>query len=238
MIPDPDIARAFETTWPAAATADSGALRTGRGLGGGGRVGSTFATAPGWRPEDIAAAEEIHRGWDQRPLFRVGDDDTALAGALAARGYRREKPTAILAAGCADLAGDVPGMAAFAIWPPLAIQRELWAAGSIHPARQAVMDRVRLPRAALLGRISDRAAGVAFVAADGTVAMLHALEVAPQFRRRGVARWLIRKAALWAGEQGATRLALAVARDNAPAIAAYRQAGFHEIAGYAYWARD
>ena len=57
------------------------------------------------------------------------------------------------------------------------------------------MERVAPPRAALLGRLHDRAAGAAFVAADGPVAMIHAIEVAPAFPRPGLAGWLSRVAA-------------------------------------------
>ncbi len=239
MTPDPDIApdlaRAFETTWPAAETRDSGALRTGRGLGAGGRVGSSRALGPGWRAADIAAAEAVHRGWVQAPLFRVALGDTALRDALAARGYRPHTPTAIMVCGCAALAGRLPGMTAFATWPPLAIQRDLWAAGGIGAARQAVMERVALPRAALLGRLHDRAAGAAFVAADGPVAMIHAIEVAPAFRRQGMAGWLLGAAADWALSVGADRLALAVGRANTAARAAYDKLGFAEVGAYDYW---
>ena len=160
---------------------------------------------------------------------------TAILDALAARGYRPHTPTAIMVCGCAALAGQLPGMTAFATWPPLAIQRDLWAAGGIGAARQAVMERVALPRAALLGRLHDRAAGAAFVAADGPVAMIHAIEVAPAFRRQGMAGWLLGAAADWALSVGADRLALAVGRANTAARAAYDKLGFAEVGAYDYW---
>ncbi|WP_134681892.1 GNAT family N-acetyltransferase [Paracoccus ravus] len=235
---DPDLARAFETTWPAAEYADHGALRSGRGLGAGGRVSSTRALSPDWSAEDIAMAEARHRDWDQRPMFRLPDSDQRLSEALTARGYRRETPTAIMAAESAALVRAYPAMTTFAIWPALQIQRDIWAAGNISGARQAVMDRIALPRTTLLGRIDDRAAAAAFVAVDGEVAMIHAIEVAPQFRRRGMAGWLIARAAEWAAGHGATRLGLAVSRANTGARASYDMLGFREIGGYGYWAKD
>lgn len=239
MIADPDIARAFETTWPAAEYADAGGFVVGRGLGGGGRVGSARRRRSDWSGADLPAVEAVQRGWNQPLRFRVADDDTDLQEALAARGYRHDTPTVILAAECGALADRaIPPLTAFAIWPPLAMQRDIWESGSVTPARQAVMDRVTLPRTALLGRLHDRAAGAAFVASDGPVAMIHALEVVPALRRQGMAGWLLRMAAEWAATQGASRLALAVRRDNGAARAAYAQAGFTELGGYGYWLRD
>lgn len=237
MIPeDAGLARAFETTWPAVEYADAGGFRVGRGLGGGGRVSSARVIRPDWSENDIAAAETLHRGWGQRPMFRLPDSDTHLAKTLARHGYRVEIPTAVMLADCKALADPAaPEMTAFAIWPPLAIQRDLWAAGNIGPARQAVMDRIALPRTSLLARIDDRAAGTAFVAADGPVAMIHAIEIAPAFRRRGLAGWLVRKAAEWGLQNGAPRLGLAVSRANTGARMLYDRLGFAEICGYSYW---
>lgn len=238
MTPDPALARVFETSWPAAETRDSGAFRSGRGLGAGGRVSSTVAWRPDWEDADIPAVEAVHRDWGQRAMFRVAQEDARLQDALAARGYAPETPTAIMQANCADLLAEpVPDMTCFTIWPPLAIQCDLWAAGNISPARQAVMPRVQPPHSSVLGRLDDRAAGAAFVVADGPVAMIHAIEVAPQFRRRGLAGWMIRAAAGWAHAQGATRLGLAVSRANSGARAAYDCLGFSEVGSYSYWAR-
>lgn len=235
---DAALARAFEETWPAADYADAGGFRVGCGLGAGGRVGSARAVGP-WVPGDIALAERVHRTWDQPPMFRVLDDDAGLIAALLAAGYRRETPTAILAAPIAALTDrTIPPIVTFALWPPLAIQRDIWAAGNIGRARQAVMDRVTGPRAAILGRVRDRAAGAAFAAVAGDVAMVHAVEVLAPFRRHGLAGWMLRQAAFWAQDQGATRLGLAVSRANTGARAAWDRLGLAEVAGYAYYLRE
>ncbi|WP_295043625.1 GNAT family N-acetyltransferase [uncultured Paracoccus sp.] len=234
---DAALSQAFEETWPASDHADAGGFRVGRGLGAGGRVSSARAVGP-WSPDDVAGVEAIHRGWGQQPMFRVLDGDTALADALTAAGYRRDTPTAIMQAQVAALTVDpVPPVTTFAIWPPLAIQRDIWAAGSINPARQAVMDRAPGPKTAILGRIDDRAAGAAFAAISGEVAMVHAVEVLAAFRRRGLAGWMMRQAAFWAADHGAARIALAVGRANTGARATYDRLGFAEVAGYAYYSR-
>ncbi|WP_304615545.1 GNAT family N-acetyltransferase [Paracoccus sp. (in: a-proteobacteria)] len=235
-LPDPALAHAFEASWPPARTERAGGFLVGLGEGAGGRVSSARAL-PDWRPDDIPLAEAQHREWGQRPLFRAWNADQALIAALTDRGYGLEIPTLVLEAPVAALTDrPLPPVTGFALWPPLAIQRRIWEAGNINPARQAVMDRVALPKAALLGRLHDRAAAAGFVAAAGDVAMLHGLEVLPDFRRQGLAGWMVRQAAFWAAEQGAARLALAVSEGNAAARALYRGLGFTEAAGYGYYA--
>lgn len=234
---DAVLAEAFEATWPAAEHADAGGFRVGRAPGAGGRVNSA-RVAGDWADADIDAAIAVMRDWDQPAVFRVLDGDDRLRAALEARSFARQNPTAIMSAPVAALTDrDLPPVTAFAIWPPMAIQRDIWAAGNIKAARQQVMLRVPEPRTALLGRIKDRAAGAGFVAIHGDMAMVHALEVLPPWRRLGVAGWLMRKAAFWAAENGASRIGLAVSRANEGAVALYRAMGFDEIAGYAYYER-
>lgn len=233
---DAALAQAFEATWPAAEYAEAGGFRVGRGLGAGGRVSSARAVGA-WRQADIDAAIAIHHGWGQRPVFRVLDSDHGLRQALEARGFLRETPTAIMEIASNRLTDrDLPPVTAFALWPPLAIQREIWAAGHISAARQAVIDRVPQPKTAILGRTGDRAAGAAFVAIHDGIAMVHAVEILVPWRRRGLAEWMMRQAAFWAEEQGAARMGLAVSRGNVAAAALYRKLGFQDVAGYGYYA--
>ncbi|TGN35731.1 GNAT family N-acetyltransferase, partial [Paracoccus liaowanqingii] len=191
-----------------------------------------------WTAGDLAAAEAQHAAWRQPPLVRAWDDEAGPKADLRTQGYVIENPTLVMEAPLALLTNRrPPPVTAFAIWPPLAIQRRIWEAGSIPPARQAVMDRVTGPKAALLGRLRDRAAGAGFVAIHGPVAMIHALEVLPAFRRQGLAGWMMRQAAFWAGDLGATRIALAVSQGNAAARATYAAMGFTVAGSYAYYRR-
>lgn len=235
---DPALARAFETTWPAAEYAQAGGFRVGHGLGAGGRVGSAF-TIGNWMPTDIDAAINIHFNWKQRALFSTLDTETKLQDELETRNFLIEKPSLIMAAPTKVLTDQViPKIMTFTIWPPLSIQRDIWVEGNIDARRQAIMDRVTTFKTSILGRIEDRAAGTAFAALNQDVAMLHALEIAPEFRRKGLAGWMIRQAAFWAEENGASRLALAVLRDNAGAVSLYESLGFRVVTGYRYYAKD
>lgn len=218
--------------WPPVATHQAGGFCIQQGGGGGSRVSAALRQ----RDEvDIAAAEAAMRALNEVPLFAVEAGDVALDEALAARGYLVEDETVFLIGPVAAIGAEPPKpVSAFTLWPPLAIQRDLWAAGGIGPSRLAVMARAEGPKTALLGRVQDRAAGVGYVAVAEGVGFVHALSVLPAFRRLGLARNLMRAAARWAGAQGADRLALVVRRDNAAAISLYANLGMVEAGGYHY----
>lgn len=175
------------------------------------------------------------RGLGQNPLFVIWPQDTVLDAALDARGYRRHDPVVVYEGDTAELAAvEPPFLSSFPHWPPLGIARALWAEGGIGPARLAVMDRVTLPKTAILGRTGDRAAGVAFVAATGDCAMLHALEVSPALRRQGTAHNILRSAARWALDQGAIRLLVLVTEANSNARHLYASLGMRVVGNYHY----
>lgn len=234
MITSDTLFRTVDDTWPAAAFRPVGPWLVRSGLGGGQRVSAATATGPGAETQ-IELAESAMHELGQRPLFMIRPGETALDEALEARGYRRNDPVVAYAAPVDRLANPAPDpMAAFVHWPPLAIARDLWAEAGIGPARLAVMERAQGSKCALLGRIDDRAAGVAFVALSGEVAMLHALEVAPQLRRRGVAGSLIRAGAAWAGSVGATTFSLVVTEANLGARTLYAALGMDVVGHYHY----
>jgi GNAT superfamily N-acetyltransferase len=174
------------------------------------------------------------RALGQVPLFRVRAGEEALDAALAERGYRLADPTLFYEIGVGQLAPFPPPMAGFAHWPPLAIVRGMWRQDGIGAARQAVMERVAGPHAAVVGRTGDRPSGAAFVAVSERIAMLHALVVPAAMRRQGAGRSLVGRAAAWAGEQGAERLALAVTAANGPARALYASIGMQAVGQYHY----
>lgn len=183
----------------------------------------------------MALAEREMRLLGQPALFIVKDGQVGLDRALANRRYRVVDPVAVLAAPAGKPAGVLPqsGQAVFCAEPTSAL-REIWAAGGVGPARLAVMHRVRAPKAYLLGRYRNGPAAAAFVALHDGIAMLHALEVGPAFRRRGVGRMMSAAAAGWARAQGAHTLALLVLRANAAAIGLYKGMGLVECAAYHY----
>jgi len=232
------LAAAMEATWPAAAVMRLGPWTLRNGQGGGKRVSAATADGP-WQTSDVPHAEAAMLAMGQQPLFLIREGDSTLDAVLAQAGYRVVDPVVAYAAPVGRLAPPPDLMAVFAHWPPLAIARDLWQAAGIGPARLAVMDRVGRPKAALLARVADRPAGVAFVAlayrdSAECCAMLHALEVPAACRRQGSAQNLLRAAAAWAQLQGADTIALVVTQANAPARALYEKLGLRTVGSYHY----
>lgn len=230
----PDAARllaALDATWPARHVTDRDGWRLRDGAGGGKRVSAASALHDA---ADVPVAEAAQCALGQTPLFRLTPEDIALDAELAGLGYRVLDPTALYAAPIANLAQKPPPVRLFDIWPPLAIMRDIWAEGGIGPARLAVMDRAPRPRTGFVARIEDRVSGAAFVAIHDAIAMIHAIEIAPRARRKGVATTLLRGAAYWAETQGAECFALAVTEANAPARALYEGLGMQVAGRYHY----
>lgn len=224
---------ALLATWPAAAETRLGPVTLRAGAGGGKRVSAATVEGPA-DAAAVAAAEAAMRAEGRAPLFRVGRDQPGLDAILATRGYDLLDPTVYYAAPVAQVARPPRAMSLFPIWPPLAIQAQIWAESGIGPARLAVMARAPGPKCSFVARIDNRAAGVGFCALHGPIAMLHALEVVPEFRRRGTGRLLVTGIAHWAQGQGAETFALAVTQGNLAARALYEGLGMQEAGGYHY----
>lgn len=228
MTPD-ELYAVMDHTWPAAATKRQGPFTLRDGQDGGKRVSA--ATCEGdWTAADIDAAEAAM----DEPLFMIRPGNESLDAALGARGYHAVDRTVAYAAPVADLVAELPPLTAFPHWPPLAVATTLWEEGGIGPRRIAVMDRVAGPKSVILGRISDRPAGVVFVAKHGPVAMFHALEVGPRFRRHGLGRNLLRACANWAQDEGADTLSLLVTERNTAARELYASVGMGVVGNYHY----
>ncbi|QFT61598.1 GNAT family N-acetyltransferase [Roseivivax sp. THAF30] len=229
-----DLFEIAEATWPPLVRHDVPGFTLRDGAGGGKRVSAATAR-DGWTEADIAGAETRMRGLEQTPLFMVRSGETALDDALEARGYRVIDPVVIRAAPVEAIDDrPIPRVTAFTIWEPLAIMRELWQAGGIGPARLDVMARVDGPKTAILGRMKDTPGGCAFAAIHGETVMVHAVEVTPALRRLGLAAWMMRQAARWGREHGASRIAILVTRANEGANALYASLGMEEVGEYHY----
>jgi GNAT superfamily N-acetyltransferase len=232
-----DLMPVIAATWPAAETRQVGPFTVQSGAGGGQRVSAarlTDAAAEDATEAEIDAAIAALADFAQPPLFQVLGHQAALDARLAARGFVLRDTTHAMTMPCADLAAAPPPVTCFATWPPLAIQTEIWASGGVGPARLAVMDRVAAPKMSFFGRTNDRPAGTAFAAIHQGVAMLHALEIAPAHRRKGLAARMMRAAADWARTEGAHTFAILVTGENRPALGLYASLGFQAVGQYHY----
>ena len=229
-----DLYKAIDGTWPAKRFIEHGPWCLREGDGGGKRVSAATA-ADTVGPDDISEAEQTMTQLGQDPLFMLRANDTSLDADLAERGYDVVDPVTIYACRPEALTDvSIPRVTVFNLWEPLAIMREIWEQGGIGPARQRVMARAVGPKTALLSRLHDKPAGVAFVAMHNGTAMVHAVEVLPYQRRKGAAAWMMRGAAFWAEQQGAHTLSVICTNANTGANALYTALGFSVQGHYHY----
>lgn len=234
--PDPKaLFSALDATWAPQSMSRSGPFMLRDGKEGGKRVSAASLEAAHFSPADIDLAEDGMREFQQTPLFQLRQEDEAFDAALAARGYTLIDPVTIYCAPTSRIAAHgVPDETVLNGPVALELMAEIWASGGIPRPRIDVMNRVRAPKTYMLLRHDNRGCGCGFVAAQDDIAMLHALEVAPHVRRKGLARAATAFAAVWAQEQGANWLALATVKENAAACALYEGMGFTPAANYHY----
>ncbi|SFE33036.1 GNAT family N-acetyltransferase [Roseivivax sediminis] len=225
---------AAEATWPPLRRIERPGFTLREGGGGGKRVSAATAHED-WTEAQLGAAIAAMHGLDQPPLFRVAPGEEALDTALAARGFAVVDPVTLWHVPTAHFADEeLRRLTAFCVWEPLAIQREIWAAGGIGTPRLAVMERAAAPKTSVFGRIKDKPAGSAFCALSEGIAFVHALHVLPEGRRNGLARWMTIAAAHWAAANGADTLAVLCTDANTAANALYARLGFTSAPGYHY----
>ena len=229
----PRLYEVLEATWPAARIVDEGPWRLREGRGGGQRVSAATAIGP-VSEDDIIDAEKSMAELGQPPIFMIRGEDVELDAMLEARGYPIVDPVNLYVAEAKDLTAEMKIASAIPAWPPLALQREIWEEGGIGPGRLDVMCRAKGPKTSILGRTSDTPGGTAFVAADGDVAMVHAIEVSEAERRQGIGERLMHACANWAVSNGVAWLSLIVTKANEPANALYRKLGMTALSGYHY----
>ena len=224
----------IDGTWPSSAKQAIGPWTIRLDQSGSSRVSAATAELPP-SANDIPMAEMAMREADQTPLFMIREGERALDLLLKEKGYVVRDPVNMFAAAVEDIATKrPPPVTCFEVWPPLTVQHEIWSWGGISDGRLDIMDRARHPKTTLLGRHNDRPAGTVFVSIAADCAMIHALEIAEDFRRAGLAANLTRAAAFWAKANGAAYLTLVTTRDNAPANALYASLGMTVVGQYHY----
>lgn len=224
----------IEGTWPAYAYQTVGPWTIREGCGGGKRVSSATGNACA-DTDSVAAAEEAMRALGQAALFMIREGDEALDQMLERHGYAITDPVNIYACPVTQLTGErPPRTATFNLWEPMAIQIDIWAAGGIGQGRVAVMNRASHPKTALFGRDDNRPAATGFAAIHDGIAMVHAIEVLPPHRRRGMGRHLMAEAAFWAADHSANHMSVICTKDNQGANALYASLGMTPVGQYHY----
>lgn len=223
-----------EGTWPPASARELSGWTLRDGQGGGKRVSAATLAGP-LEAADMGKAEAAMQAMGQDRLVMVRQGEAALDRMLEGAGYRVVDPVNAYVCPVDRLTDErPPRVTTFDIWEPMAIQRDIWKAGGIGPARVEVMARAKGPKTALFGRHDNRPAATGFVAIHYGIAMIHALEVLERHRRAGMGRHMTRHAAHWARAQGAHHLAVLCTKANAGANALYASLGMTLVGEYHY----
>jgi ribosomal protein S18 acetylase RimI-like enzyme len=204
------------------------------------RANSINALEPGVRfnqdLKSVLEAPYIERGLP--PVWRLTSlAPVAADAALAASGYRRIDESHVQVAPLGDRFVADPEIR-FALRPSAAWLAGFAALSPVAPAHRAAMERMLMSIAAPVGFASVEEAGrpIAFalaVAEDDFVGLFDVL-VAPQARRRGLARRLTESVGAWGRAQGARHAYLQVVASNAAALPLYADLGFRTVYSYAY----
>ncbi|MEM7438583.1 MAG: GNAT family N-acetyltransferase [Pseudomonadota bacterium] len=229
-----EIFTAVDATWPAAGYQQVGPWCVRKGLGGGQRV-SAASTDQAVSAADVATAEAAMMALNQSPVFMIQGDQAGLDTALDRLGYRIKDPVDVWAGPVKQVAQDYErSLAAIFVDYPMPILAGIWATGGIGPARLDIMRRAKGPKTCILGRLGDKPRGAAFVAVHESVAMTHAVEVRADARRNGVAERMMKAAAWWAGQHGATELAALTVSRNTGTQAMWQKLGMQVVSHYHY----
>ena len=224
----------IDLTWPAEEFLELPEWKLRRSLKGGKRVSAATLIKKSGIP-NIKFVENTLADWCQDKLFMIKAGENSLDEALKSRGYCIVDPTNIWSISAEALsAQQIPLVTAFSIFPPLAIQREIWKTNGIDASRIEIMNRVKKPRTTIFGRTNAKPAASAFVAVANKIAMVHALIVDHKCRRQGMGKFVMQKAGAWARQQGAESVAVLCTKQNQSANNFYKTLGMQVIGEYHY----
>lgn len=228
-------------TWPAAVTVERDGWFY---LASGGVTGRVNAAWPlDWRGSDLDAAiddvEAWYEGRNLPPRFKLTDNAYApqeLPQALMRRGYQPVMPTLIMLARVTshpeveDVTLDAGLPAAFD-----AVMRETSKGADEYDERLSIALRAPQPAAFATLEHSGRVAAIGMCASAGALAGVFLMRTAPEARRLGHARSVLRALMARCAEWGARHVFLQVDADNQPAIALYEREGFSRLSTYRFW---
>jgi len=226
-----ELFEAIDATWAPFAFHRHNEWLIRQGLGGGQRVSSTTLLADTDNP-DIASAADKMRSLGQKPLFMLRNSDGSLDVRLNELGYKIVDPVVVLITPTDNLLNAPPRQAhpVRMLDTPCTNAKTVWKSGGIDQPRLDVMARVKGAKIYL----DAHGTGIAFAACHNGIAMVHAVEVSKDYRRKGIANALMSQAALWAKKQGCARIAVLTVRANTPARALYDRLNMKEAAAYHY----
>jgi GNAT superfamily N-acetyltransferase len=216
--------------WPSTHAEQAGGWLLRHTPGVGKRRNNSALPSPGVT-DGIETAEEFYRKRDMPVIVQVSpaEEHSALDGTLAARGYRHDAPTLVLAAAPGDVMRPAPGVDIGTELTPA------WRSAYGNDAvSEHVLDRITLTTGFASIVVDSRVAALGlFVVGDG-VAGVFCMATEPRHRRRGLAEAILRAGASWSAGRGADLLYLQVEEENEVARTLYAKAGFEHSHSYHY----
>ena len=231
-----------DDAWPARERVRMGGWRLNASAGRSMRINACWPlAAPDRDPEEaLDAVEAWFEARGLPPRFKLTDGVVApadLPRRLALRGYRAVKETVVML-GPTGGEGD-PALRVTAA-PDAAFEAVFTAtAGDPEDGRERLDALGRIPAPARFARldIDGAPAAIGCAAIGGGFAGVFGMRTAPDHRRKGLARRVLRALLAEAAGLDARRAWLQVEADNTPAIALYADEGFEPAYRYRYWVR-
>lgn len=228
-------------SWPAAVTEAHDGWRY---LASGGVTGRVNAVWPiDWTGASLDdAITHAERWYAQRnlpPRFKLTDGAVSppnLASVLSGRGYQSTMPTLVMIAPLQESSPAQEVALASAIPTAFdAVLRQTAKDDAEYEERLGIAIRAPAPAAYATLDIDGRTAAIGMTAGTPELAGVFLMRTAPEARRHGMARKILRTLLSHAAARGARRAFLQVEADNAPAIALYESEGFATLTTYRFW---
>ena len=201
--------------------------------------------------EKVAYCEEIYRDWGTPCIFKIPPiGDPALDPYLERRGYHIEHATTVMTRDLdevVDTRSERPGVDAFSNYSVEIGERvdERWLGaffglkGDVKAIHRKIVPNMyaAIPKrqVAVLVRDGGNVCGTGLGIVDRAFVGVYAIQVAPEYRRRGLATGIVETILREGRRNGASGAYLQVVSDNAAAKAVYRRLGFREY--YRYYFR-
>jgi GNAT superfamily N-acetyltransferase len=233
-----DLERACIAAWPARHAHEIDGWRLFATDGKSWRVNSTWPLE--WHGADVEATLDAAEAWaaahNIAPAFKLADGaihPSELPIALAARGYTPQMQTLVMARALDALEAPSRSIAisdapSEAFWSPM---RAAAPSPKDFDERQDIVLRTQHCSAFAVANH----AGVGLGRLTRDLIGLYLMRTAPNARRQGYARDIVRALCAWGKENGAHAAYLQVEASNAPAAALYANEGFVRAYAYHYW---